>query len=276
MGEAMLRQAQATIAVFGVLIGAIVCAAPSRAETGVYSGEYDGELREAERLGRLIYEKDQAAWHASDVVVADPEIRADTRIAGWITEPLKGDNWRVLFYGTSPDGYAPLYSVDVKNRKASRKITRYPAGAEFSEVQSAMVRARLRALGEPFELCSRSYNTVLLPADEEGEFYVYLLASTTQSGAVVIGGHYRMRISADGKDVIEKKQFTGGCMVFHIGDVPLGAQLFMSNNLALFPGETYVFLSTQHKLPIYVVTTKNGITWSVDGDKIEAMKPEKN
>jgi hypothetical protein len=254
-----------------VAVAGATLTTPAKAGEGAssYSGEYDDALREAERFGRLIYEKDQAAWHASDVLFADEGARSDRRLAGWITEPVGKNEWRVLFYGRVGDDYAPLYSVNVKKGKAEKKLTRLPDGAQFNDLQAAMVRARSKALSEPFVQCSNAYNTVILPADD-GAFYVYLLAATTQAGVIMIGGHYRRLVDADGAAILETKSFTQGCMALPVPENAVG--LVVTNLASPYAGETYVFLNLQHKLPIYVITMENRITWRVENGEISVSE----
>jgi hypothetical protein len=50
------------------------------------------------------------------------------------------------------------------------------------------------------------------------------------------------------------------------------ASVTASDVLAEAPTALHVFLSLQHQLPVFVLTSRNQIFWRVDGDSIEPLQ----
>ena len=96
-----------------------------------------------------------------------------------------------------------------------------PVGEQFmaviGRVMTAEERARFAARSTALlgitEACSQRYNTVVLrdPAGGEG-WLVYALAATTEPGLIMVGGHYRFTISADGEEILRGERLSDSCL----------------------------------------------------------------
>jgi len=228
--------------------------------------------KEAEELGRLLYDKDQCAARATDLLfekVANPD---DMGIRGWIV--CKSDtNYVVIFVSPQEDGLVTPCQVIFKDHKHPHFIQneRY-----LTYEETAMFTARQHFENIIKKACSDKYNTVVLPKSNGGGWLVYALAATTDPQTVVAGGHYRATVSGDGQNILSQRAFTKSCLNLpkNPPDMPPGVELAaytVSHILDDVPTEVHVFLSLLHKKPFYVAT-RDGRSWYVEGDKIKLLK----
>jgi len=91
-----------------------------------------------------------------------------------------------------------------------------------------------------------------------------VLAATTNPKAVLLGGHHRLTISANGHEVLEKRAFSNTCLTLK-KDAAVAA-LYATHVLDPYPVETHVFASLLHHVPIYI-GTENGM-FVVEGKAI--------
>jgi hypothetical protein len=103
---------------------------------------------------------------------------------------------------------------------------------------------------------------------------VWALAATTDSDAIVIGGHVRFTIAADGKSVRARDELSKGCLKFSrrqiTGQAGTFQGLVFNNVVSLTPLETHVFANLQYQLVMYVATL-DGLTWKLDGGRIKTI-----
>ena len=229
-------------------------------------------LREAEELGRLLYEKDKCAAKATDLLfekVANPN---DMGICGWIV--CKNDNgYVVIFVSLQEDRIVTLCQVFFENSKYPELIQNKRS---LTDEETAMFRARQHAFGIIEQACSEKYNTVVLPCSDGEGCLVYAIATTTDPQSIVVGGHYRGTISKDGNKVLSHRRFTKSCLILPTKppDMPAGAELeayTVSHLLDDVPTEIHVYLSLLHKKPFYVVT-RDGRYWCIKDNVIKLLK----
>jgi hypothetical protein len=139
----------------------------------------------------------------------------------------------------------------------------------LTESESAQFAARQTAAANPGPLrCSATANSVVLKDPDSDGWLVWILTSTTDAGIVPVGGHYRYRISADGKTVLHRDQLSNGCLNMPKQQGPNGqpAAMVVSQIVSAGPVETHVFLSLQNRIPIYV--SAGDKLFAVDGARI--------
>ena len=215
-------------------------------------------IRFASERGFEIYERDKAAWLATDAALASGLRQTSAR--GWISVRTE-TGWLVRFVA-SCDG-APCSVLDV-NLKNDRPTTNLLDPPEPLPVQQRNAwSARQLALSERISMCSDRYNTVVVPI-EDGRWAVYLLAATLDPKAVLLGGHHRFTISANGNEILDRRAFSKSCLTLE-KQANAGA-LMATHLLDPHPVETHVFASLQHNVTIYV-STKNGL-FVVEGKSI--------
>ena len=103
------------------------------------------------------------------------------------------------------------------------------------------------------------------PASDE--WLAWLLVATTDANVVPVGGHYRFRISADGRTLIRRDALSASCLSLNkTQDAPAGGQpvgLAASHIVSDHPVETHVFLSLLNRIQIYVAAGDK--LWNVNG-----------
>ncbi len=230
--------------------------------------QYAGEIAESQTLGRIIYRYDRAAAAATDLLI-DEVGRLSGKVLGWIVEE-DGDDERVLFYKQAATGFAPAYSIAVRNGAAiDNSLVTHDEGEALTPAQATMIKARERALAEGVSGCAKDYNTVVIP-DEKIGYLVYVLAATTERNAVVFGGHLRHDVDASGETIVGFRKFTNTCLVVRppkFSDDAVVAGLLVSQVVTDYPTEIHVWLNLLHGVQLYVVTMDKRL-WAVEDGKI--------
>lgn len=230
----------------------------------------DFDLATIETLGRAMYEQDQFARKAADVVFA--ERSEDVRRVGWIAGSVDGKP-RIRFIRQGTSGLEALY--DVVFAIGQRGALSDPADRALSADEIAQYEARLLAIAGAAKKCSPSYDTVALKDPAGGGWLVWALAATGDPDAILVGGHFRFTISADGKTVQRRDEMMKSCLRFSRdamvvrGDGFGGytAGLLVRHLVALKPVETQVFSNLTYDIPV-IVGTMDGLVWRIDGGTI--------
>ena len=119
--------------------------------------------------------------------------------------------------------------------------------------------------------CAQRYNAVVLKDPDSDDWLVWLLASTTDPNSLILTGHCRFRISADGHSLLRRDQLSATCITSDRREAARDGQLnalVVSHIVSPLPVETHVFASLLYRLPIYVVTVGNDTIWAVEGAKV--------
>jgi len=223
-------------------------------------------LRFAEKRGEEIYQRDQAAWLATDAVGVNELTLSGT--SGWVTRPWNND-WQVRFIGDCENRICVVFDVVVDLSEKTTDITKYEIPPQLEEPQTESWLARQLALQSDFRACSQRYNTVVIAESAAGEsrWVVYLLAATTESDLVLIGGHHRITVSNDGSKIIKAEALSNSCLAMEI--TPETTAVFASHVLDPHPIETHVFTSLNYQLPLYVSTAQ--ARFAVEGSSIRVL-----
>lgn len=224
-------------------------------------------------LGREIYQHDQLAWVATDVLLAKvkPEDLKKDNAAGWIVDVSFPTKPMVRFLRSGKAGLEASYDVyfapGEKPRLAvpeDRTLTLPQFGAAKA---AATAQQELSSGRHPW--CGGSPNLVVLEDPDGSGYLVYFLRAKPSATAVPVGGHYRMSVSADGSKIEQVDRLFASCLTLDSLDVPAGATpevLVMSHVVSATPVETHVFLSLQEKLPFCVMAGEKA--WYVDKGRI--------
>jgi hypothetical protein len=198
---------------------------------------------------------------------------------GWITESVDGkDIVRMIRVGRA--GPEALY--DITFVQGAEPVLSTPENRSLTPEEVAQYNARMLALNNIRESCADRYNTVALKDPESDGWLVWALASTTDANLLLIGGHYRFTISADGKSIRAKDALFRGCLRLDRRDqvktlaqnkdlVPSGQMV--SHVVSLTPVETHVFASLMYQL-VFHVGTNDGRAWRVDGNSITGIEED--
>lgn len=235
----------------------------------------DFDLKTLESLGRRIFEHDQCAARATDILidtVGPPDELHRQAIRGWIV--VQREKTVVVRFGKVRDGQiVPAYDITFDRprhgtlKKADNKA--------FPPDELARFRAVRLALDNIPKLYTENYNSVLLPDPQGKGFLVYALAATMEPDQVVFGGHYRFTISETGEKIerIDRlsKSFLSVSKTPKPDSEHKSVGLIVTHLVSATPIETHVFLGLLHKLPVYV-TTPDGKVWRVDDGHIVEVK----
>lgn len=228
--------------------------------------------RSAELLGRSLYQSDHASALATDEMFRTGLAQRDQRVRGWVTVPrIDLDAWRVTFIGDVEGKPAGLYDVVIAfDRTGAPAIEAHDPPRVLSAPEVAMYRARTTALSQGRSTCSDRFNPVVLgPVFGPKTWAVYVLAATTRTGEMVVGGHTRVVISEDGTQVVSTTPLSKSCLRLEPSSNTAGA--VVNHLLSPAPSEIHVFLSLLHKKPIFVGTSDGN--WKVEGGAISFIGP---
>jgi hypothetical protein len=249
-------------AIFGILSGAANCedAAPSIRQFDVAT---------VEKLGREMYRLDQEAWKATDILMAAhprDELSAQ-KLHGWIVVSHEdGDVVRFVHDGAQ----GPELFYDVTFPKVGAPSLSEPKDRTLNGVERAMYDARTLAVQNTDPKCSDTYNTIVLKDPEQAGWLVWVMAATkSDRDAVILGGHTRFTISADGNSIRQKDPLSHTCQQYSRAKGPNGedAEIITTQVVSQVPVETSVFASLSYKMTIRV-GTNDGKAWKIEDDSI--------
>jgi hypothetical protein len=180
-----------------------------------------GELAKITERGRSLYAYDQAAWHATDAVLAThPTNGEDGRYIARKTDA----GWVVAFGHLSEARDAFLVAHLATQGKALQdfSVEHYAAPKRDTGFFFAAARAVDLALSD-FQGEKVPYNVAVLPADD-GQLYVYVLPAQTRDGVYALGGDERYTVASDGSSLIDKHRMHHSILTFDTND-PQAAKL---------------------------------------------------
>lgn len=241
------------IVALAALLGALVspAVAQQRAPDPIPIEEWSTDKVAA--MGEAIYRQDVAAWVSTDALMAHlAGAEPPAGMAGWIVVD-EGDAQRVRYVRQDGGTLKAAFDVVVRDGRAGPVEV---VDEALSASETARFRAHETAMANIGRLrCSQPLNPVVLDDPDSDGWLVWLLASTTEANTIPMGGHYRFRISADGSTVLRRDMLSNSCLTMPLkpgaGGQP--AALMVTQIVSQGPVETHVFLSLQHRVPIYVI-----------------------
>ena len=238
----------------------LICLASANAAAQERDAGLDASLLFARERGIEIFQRDRAAWLATDAALAAGLQK--TGAQGWITVRADGD-WLVRFVAPCAAGVCSVLDVQLKGNRPKARRLKTPA--PLSAQEQATWKARELALSVEFKPCSDRYNTVVIPAGgQDGNWVVYLLAATTDPNVVILAGHRRITVSGDGRTVLKNEELSKSCL--QVKKEKESAGLMVTHLLDPYPIETHMFTSLNYGVPLYV-GTGNGL-FVIDGGTI--------
>ena len=238
----------------GIIVLAIVTslnAAEARRET-----DEAVSILFAQERGLRIYERDRAAWLATDAALAIG--LEQTKARGWIT--IRTDHgWLVRFVARCEERFCSVLDVRLDGARAVARLLDAPA--PLSSREHIAWKARQLAISTDYRQCRQRYNTVVIPPrGQDTEWTIYLLAATEDPSAVVLTGHHRVTVSSDGTEVRKNEALSKSCLIMPRNLITAAV---IVTHLGPHPIETHVFTSLNYRLPI-IVGTKSG-NFAVEG-----------
>ena len=231
-----------------VVFAGLVCSAfATFAQLDVVAS--DADLAATTTRGRLLYEYDQAAWHASDAVMALHP--AEEKLGRYIAQK-RDSGWVVAFGHLNDTKDAFLISVIATQgsslQEFSVKILDTPQ-ADTGFFLAAAKAADLAAAA--FHGQNIPYNAAVLPAPN-GQLYVYVIPAQTKADVYPLGADTRFLVSSDGSAIMETRQMHKS-LIMNRGAIPPGATMAggtHSHVLSDVPEDSDVFYVLTRKPPM--------------------------
>ena len=207
------------------------------------------ELAATTARGRALFEYDQAAWHASDALMAtNPSQEGLGRYIARKTDT----GWTVAFGHLSgtKDSFLIAYEVTTGNEPGKYSVKRIqPPRSDSGFFLAAAIAIEVALLD--FRGQQRPYNAAVLP-DGSGRLFVYMYPAQTKTGAIPLGGDVRYLMSTDGRSIIDKRQMHKTILETtrnSPGETVAGVH---SHVLTDVPEDTDVFHAIMRRLPEFV------------------------
>ena len=147
------------------------------------------------------------------------------------------------------------------------RVSRQPGRGATDAVRKRAKQTAIAALkGRLFKI---HYDYVVLDDPDGKRLLVYALGATSKAHGVVLAGHFRVTVSADGTkaervDALSKTQVSSGPMV------PDAVALFLIQLVSNKPVETLIYTSNLANKPIYI-RTPDGKSWIVADGKMQVV-----
>ena len=235
-------------------------------------GQVDATLRRAERSGAQLEELGRVFTVANAAGEQMRAFRRSDRITGWVADGRDG-GYHVIFVGEDREGRPiGLFQVTVAASgtvtEEMHKLDKEPLEGELA----AQYFARRLAESTEHTACSTTYMTLALAADEPGAtgWQVYLLPTSSFPDVLMVGGSYRLDVSAAGNAVSASQTLGGaGCAVLQ--NPADAAVLQVDGGLGAGPNELHVYLALTARKPLYVMSGDR--TWLVQDGRIQLAPP---
>ncbi len=204
--------------------------------------------------GRMLYEYDQAAWHATDAVQM---LHPPKEFLGmYIARKSDSGAWTVVFGHLSDKRDQFLIGCEATQGPTLQQFIPKKLDVPRPDTSSYLFAARaIDTALHDFHGEKRPYNLAILPAPSD-QFYVYIMPAQTQAGVYPLGGDVRYLLSPDGNTIVDKHQMHQ-TIIENRGDVPKGttpAAGYHSHVVSDVPEDTDVFyvLTRKPSQPEYV------------------------
>jgi hypothetical protein len=252
-----------------VAVGAVLLLAPTGALASLSAGQAvtaptNEVLAAVTERGRLLYEYDQAAWHASDAVqMANPKnVEGQRYIA-----KKENAKWTVVFGKLSEDRsrFDITYEANEQATLRQFSVRQEPAEPQGEGFFLYAARAIEVAMKE-FGAANRPYNAAVLPGPAE-QLYVYLYPAQINARVYPLGGDVRYLVSADGTKILEKRQMHKTIVETTPQTGKKSVAGFHTHVLSDLPEDTDVFhvLTQDPPLPEFVGTPHFAYKVNTDG-----------
>ena len=255
-----LRRLGATL----TLVAMSLSTAPVGAEVREFS------VPQLEALGRAIYEQNRRTRLASEVMHENYDAEK-MGINGWVTE---GDSAHLLVRFVHRDATGATAVLDAKFDELLLPEFAPPASPVLTPMQAAQVAARETAEPHLSNPCEALYDNAVVPDPDGSGFLVYAIAVAKARTDVMIGGHRRFTISADGTTFEHDDALTTSCLSAPLDKLRQSdgtKGVAVRANLSNTPLEIHVYLSLVYKIPLYVVT-RDLKMWKVENGTMRVIR----
>lgn len=230
---------------------------------------YRGNLLIAQAMGAEIERRQQLAVSASNVYIAQPQARR-VHLAGWLVTRKNG-KLEALFIAKDTTGRPQVVAIAQPTDQAKPRLDTLQSPRALTDAEAALWQARGLAFTARITPCTKSYQPVIIPVEAAGkkQIFVYLLP-LAPAGTMMLGGYYRIRISADGSQILDTHGYTRSCLKMQRNPKAVGIAVTESESPT--PTAPQVYANLRYDLPIYVTTSKNNMHWKIEQGRIKPLK----
>lgn len=252
-------------------------AARTRAAPAALSVEEQRAVDRALKRGRLLFALDRAAWVATDDMRARVRDPVAAGVRGYIVD-RDARGLTTIFFGREGERLVAVYRARMGASGVEQPEV-FAAGARpaLTPMQQRLARAleSVRGVGG-LERCSRQpLNAAIVPPDSlDAPIDIYLMTPQERSGALPFGGHQRITLAADGREV-SRRSFARSCLTLTAPTAEQrrqGGMLSVSHFLDPVPTEIHVFTALAAGMPIGVIAERPPRVWEVTGERITLLQ----
>jgi len=256
---------------------ALTAAVPSASPALAQTAEEQRMLDWARERGRLIFALDRVAWVATDDMrnrIPDP---LAVGVRGYIVD--RDENGFIpIFFGEEDGRLVAIYRARVAGPGGVSEPTVFAPGQRpaLTPRQARLVQAlNIVRQGQVARCTQAAPNVSIIPPESDGDpIDVYVTAPQMRQGFLQFGGHERISIGPDGRE-IARRPFTRTCLEMPLPPEAMrrqGAMATFNHVLDPVPNEIHVFLAMAARMPIGIVTRNPDRTWQVTGDGITLLQ----
>lgn len=254
----------------GQTINQLIPAADRKRIDNSFQPGYRGNLLIAQAMGAEIAHRQRLAVSASDVYIAQPQARR-AHLAGWLVTRKNG-KLEVLFIakGTKKTPRV-VATAQATTDQAKPRLDTLQSPRALTDAETALWQARALAFTARITPCTKNYQPVIIPVEAGGkkQIFVYLLP-LAPAGTMMLGGYYRIRINADGSQILDTHGYTRSCLKMQRNPKAVG--IAVTENESPTPTAPQVYANLRYGLPVYVTTSKNNMQWEIKQGHITALK----
>ncbi len=166
-----------------------------------------------------------------------------------------------------------IREFDIKTlQRLGNELTRVSQTPERGATTPERKRAKQTAIAAlKGKLYDIHYDYAVLDDPDGSGFLVYALGRTSNPGDVVLAGHFRVTVSADGAKAERVDALSKGLAIQRAGEgLPPGSHqvgMYMVQIVSSKPLETLIYTSNLTKQPIVVATVPDGRIWEIENGK---------
>jgi hypothetical protein len=252
-----------------LLLG-VFCISPIRAEEPKELPKIrEFEIKTIEALGQELYRRDHLASDGTDLLFAAHPEAKEQPIRGWVS--ILGEEASTVYFVRQKDDVLSL-AYTITFPRGGKPTVKDQVGEPLPENVRARFLARQTAIAAVPKRYTKQINAEVLDDPAGKGFLVYVLSSTDEPNKMVVGGHYRVTVSADGKKAEVIDALSRSLLILPVNppDVPEGSKTvaaYMTHIVSATPVETHVFVSLLHRQTFYVATSETDI-WKVENGTI--------
>ena len=177
-------------------------------------------------------------------------------------------------FGVSAVFAGEIREFDIKTlERLGNELTRVSQtsdrGATTPAKKNAVQTAKTALKGKLFDI---HYDYVVLDDPKGSGFLVYALGSTNNPDEIVLAGHFRATVSANGEKVERVDALSKSLFINSKKQVPAGttmAGMYITQLVSAKPVETLLYTNRITGLPIIVATLPDGRIWEIENGKIK-------